>query len=910
MTTYISSFSAPGRPDRGLLGGKGADLASMVQMGLPVPPGFTLTSATCRHVLGDGSQPPGVTRQVEHHLAAIEEETGQRFGDAGNPLLLAVRAGAAVPMPGMMETVLDVGLTDATVAGLARRSGDEWFAWDCYRRLVQLFGQIVLGVPAERFETVLAEVRDQYRIDPGDELGPLALRDAVERSHAVCRELTGRTLPQDPREQLDQTIRGLFDSWLGVPATSYRRRFGISDELGVAVSVQAMVYGNRGPRSGSGVAFTRDPRTGDPVPWGEYRPAAQGADVVGDSGAPAPLDHLLELDQPSYRRLRSVMGTLERNHRDMCEIEFTVEDGRLWVLQARVGKRSPAAAFRIAADLVEEGWITDDDALLRVTGEQLTQLLSPRIDDDSAASEVAAGHATSPGVATGRVALDARTAAALAARGEDIVLIRPETHADDLPGLLAASAIVTARGGPASHAAVVARGVGLPAVCGVADLEVDPGLRQVRVGGREVLAEGDVVTVDGTSGRVHRGRHRMVPSEVARWLDARGEQPADPLVASVARILAHADRVRRLHVRANADTATDVRRAVRYGAEGVGLCRTESLLLGERKVDVEALLLGDPGDRQRALRRLTAVHHEAFTLVMDAADGRPVTIRLLDAPLHDFLPDAIALTAQLERAADADRAASLRSRLAGVVRFHEENPMAGLRGVRLAIIRPEVVAAQVAAALDAAADLRDRGRPFHLELLAPMVSDFAELEVVAKAVAAAAEEVAGRRGRVPYRFGSTVETPRAALTADRIAEVADFLVIDTDQLTQLVWGLSRVDGEQTVLPQYLAEGVVGSSPFLTLDRDGVGALVATAVQRSRAVRPSIPVGVCGEAASDAASVGFFEDLGVDHLSCAPLRVPVARIEAGRAVLAAAARVPGPGSSEPAGDHADLLVGAR
>ena len=907
MTTYISSFSAPGDPDRDLLGGKGADLARMVQMGLPVPPGFTITTAACRHVLTEGTRPPGLARQLERHLAAMEEETGRRFGDPDAPLLLSVRSGAAVSMPGMMDTVLDVGLTDVTVAGLARTSGDERFAWDCYRRLVQMFGETVLGVPAERFAAALALVKEEAGVTLDIELDAVALRRVVELYDAVCREVAGRSLPQDPAEQLDEAIHAVFGSWQGERAQAYRRRFGIADDLGTAVNVQAMVYGNRGARSGSGVAFTRDPETGEPTPYGEYLPTAQGEDVVAGVRTAVPLSRLHELDPASYQRLHAVMGTLERNYRDMCDIEFTVEDGRLWILQTRVGKRSPAAAFRIAADLAEEGWITDDEALVRVSGEQLTQLLSPRLDEHSAGSEVATGLAASPGAATGRLALDSATAAKLAERGEDVVLLRPETRAEDLPGMLAARAIVTARGGRTSHAAVVARGMGLPAVCGVGDLEVDLATRQVSLAGTRVLAEGDVVTVDGTSGRIYRGRHRTVPSEVAAWLDGDSAGTATPVVAAVARLLAHADRVRRLRVLANAETATDVRRALALGAEGVGLCRTEHMLLGERRAYVEGVLLGDAAERDRSLELIEALHREGFALVLDAADGRPVTVRLLDAPLHEFLPDVTELAVEVERTTDAERAAELRARLAAVERFHEANPMTGLRGVRLAIVRPEIVVAQATAALEAAADLRERGRPFDLELMVPLVSTVAELDAVARLVADAADEVAGRRGRVPYRFGTMVETPRAALTADRLAATADYLSFGTNDLTQLTWGLSRDDAERTFLPRYAEQGIVPESPFVTIDRDGVGVLVASAVTRARAVRAGIRVGVCGEHGADPASIGFFEEAGVDYVSCSPPRVPVARLEAGRAAVAAG----GPHESGGVSANAvDLLVGSR
>lgn len=907
MTTYISSFSAPGNPDRDLLGGKGADLARMVQMGLPVPPGFTITTAVCRHVLREGTRPPGLARQLEHHLAMLEGEAGRRFGDAEDPLLLSVRSGAPTSMPGMMDTVLDVGLTDVTVVGLARASGDERFAWDCYRRLVQMYGETVLGVPSERFTAVLCAVKEQEQVDADAAISVAGLRDLVERSNEVCREVAGRTLPQDPFDQLDQAIHAVFGSWQSERAQAYRRRFGIDDEVGTAVNVQVMVYGNRGQQSGSGVAFTRDPETGEPAPYGEYLPTAQGEDVVAGTRTAVPLARLHDADPASYRRLRSVMGTLERNYRDMCDIEFTVEDGRLWILQTRVGKRSPAAAFRIAADLAEEGWITDDDAVQRVTGEQLTQLLSPRLDEQSAGSEVAAGLAASPGAATGRLVLDPATAARLAERGEDVVLLRPETRAEDLPGMLVARAVVTARGGRTSHAAVVARGLGLPAVCGVAGLDVDLATRQVSLAGERILAEGDVVTVDGSTGRIFRGRHRTVPSEVAAWLDGDAAATTTPVVAAVARLLAHADRVRNLRVLANAETGADVRRALRLGAEGVGLCRTEHMLLGERRAHVEGVLLGSDAERAHALRMITELHREGFAVILDAAAGKPVTVRLLDAPLHEFLPDVTELAVQAARAEDPDQAAALHARLAAVEQFREANPMTGLRGVRLAIVRPEIVTAQVTAALDAAADLRDRGKPFALEIMVPLVSTAPELEAVGRHVAAAAEEVAGRRGRVPYRFGTMVETPRAAVTAGRLAATADFLSFGTNDLTQLTWGLSRDDAERTFLPRYAEEGLLASSPFVTLDREGVGALVAAAVRQARAVRGDLSIGVCGEHGGDPDSIGFFEEIRLDYVSCSPPRLPVARLEAGRAALA---RASADAAEVQRQDAAALLAGAR
>ncbi|WGX95094.1 pyruvate, phosphate dikinase [Nocardioides sp. L-11A] len=885
MNSYVYSFDAPGNPDRDLLGGKGAELARLVQLGLPVPPGFTVTTAACRQVLEQGCRPAGMAGDLAHHLALLEERTGLALGGVERPLLLAVRSGPASSMPGLMDTVLDIGLNDETVVALARVSGDERFAWDCYRRLVQMFGETVLGVPAASF----AELTETLLADRGatgiPALGAEGLRELVERGKTLCEVVAGRSLPQDPRKQLDLAIDAVFASWQGERARLYRRRFGIPEHLGTAVNVQAMVFGNRGATSGSGVAFTRDPVTGELGDYGEYLTDAQGEDVVSGARTAVPLARLRDIDLPSYRQLRSIMCALEHHYRDLCDIEFTIEDGRLWILQTRVGKRSPAAAFRIAADLVEEGMITEDEALVRVTGDQLTQLMFPQLDERSAGRAVAVGLAASPGAAVGRVVLDGATAVALATRGEDVVLVRPETRADDVPGMVAARAVITARGGRTSHAAIVARGMGLPAVCGVEGLGIDMDTRRVSLNGQRLFAEGDVITVDGGSGKVHHGHHRTVPSDVTRWLD--GEAVESPLVASVSRLLAHADRTRRVGVRANADSGRDIARALRYGAEGVGLVRTERMFLGDRRTYVERVLIDSDSEREAALRELTALQRESFAVLLAAADGRPVTIRLLDAPAHEFLPDLTDLAVRAESAAARGCPdESLQARLAAVRRHHEANPMTGLRGVRLAIVRPELVVAQATAAFEAAAELRERGRPFDLELMVPMVSSAAELSVVAASVARAAEDVAARRDRVPYRLGAMVETPRAAVTAARIAEVSDFLSLGTNDLTQLTWGLSRDDAERSILPRYLDEGLLRVSPFATIDQEGVGDLAACAVDGARSTRPSIPVGVCGEHAGDPASIGFLAGIGATYLSCSPFRVPVARLEAGRAAVLA------------------------
>lgn len=915
----VSPFTAPGDPDRELLGGKGAELAQMVQLGLPVPPGFTVTTRACRHVLEHGEVPPTLRREVDRALADIEVRLGRRFGDDDDPLLLAVRSGAAVSMPGMMDTVLDIGLTDRSVEGLARSTGDERFALDCYRRLIQMFGETVFGVAPARFAAVLDDVVARSGVDRDVDLDAAALRLVVQRNKDVCAEDAGRTLPQDPREQLELAIEAVFGSWRSERAALYRRRFGIDDRAGTAVNVQVMVYGNRSDRSGSGVAFTRDPATGDLGDYGEFLRSAQGEDVVSGVRTALPLDHLRELDPASYRRLRSIMGTLERHYRDLCDIEFTIEEGRLWILQTRIGQRSPAAAFQIAADLLDAGWITEDEALLRVTGEQLTQLLFPRFDDGSAGSQVAAGLGTSPGAAVGRVVLDSATAVALAERGEDVILVREETRPEDLPGMLAARGILTGRGGRTSHAAVVARGLGLPAVCGVEGLEVDAASRQVTIGGRRVLAEGDVISVDGGSGRVFRGRQRTVTADVVRRLE--GEAVQSPVADAVVRLLAHADRVRGLGVRANADTVDDVARALRFGADGVGLCRTEHMFLGERRTHVERVILGDDVERSHALVQIGRHQREELAGILDAADGRSVTVRLLDAPLHEFLPDltdlSVRVALELSRS-DGHRARveADRRRLGEVKRLHEENPMTGLRGVRLSILHPELVTVQSTAAFEALADHRERGGRSTLELMVPLVSTVEELETVARAVRSAAEQVGARRGPVQFRLGTMVETPRAALTADRLAGVADFLSFGTNDLTQLTWGLSRDDADRSFLPRYVEDGIIRSSPFDTIDQDGVGVLVRDAVHRARSVRADLPIGLCGEHGGEPASIRFLGDIGIDYVSCSSFRIPVARLEAGRTAVLRLQEQQRPGgqpepseSQEPSGPLARLATAA-
>ncbi|MDH6228140.1 pyruvate, phosphate dikinase [Streptomyces sp. MJP52] len=889
MVRYVYDFTEGGREMAGLLGGKGANLAEMTRLGLPVPPGFVITTEACRAFLATGSPPEGMAEEVARHLAAVEESAGRSLGGADDPLLLSVRSGARISMPGMMETVLNVGLHDGSVRGLARASGSDRFAWDSYRRLLQMFGTTVMGVPAARFEEVLDALKrrrgasDDLALD-ADDMSALtgAYKDLILRE-------TGEEFPQDPAEQLRRAVLAVFGSWNGGRARLYRRREHIPEDLGTAVTVQRMVFGNLGADSGSGVAFTRDPATGRPGVYGDYLPNAQGEDVVSGIRNTVPLAGLAELDPASYRRLLEIMRTLERHYRDLCDIEFTVERGRLWMLQTRVGKRTAEAAFAIADALAEEGLIDRREALSRVGGEGLARLMFPRFDASRADEPLARGVAASPGAAVGAAVFDSVEAARRAAAGERVVLVRQETNPDDLPGMVAAQAILTSRGGKTSHAAVVARGMGKVCVCGAEELVVDTAGRRFTAADGTVVEEGRVISVDGSSGAVHLGEVPLVPSEVMRHLET-GTDPAagGGLVAAVTRALEQADSVRRLEVRANADTPQDAERARRFGAQGIGLCRTEHMFLGDRRRLVEEMILArSPEERERALAALLPLQTADFTGILEAMDGLPVTIRLLDPPLHEFLPDRVELAVRVATAEARGERPGRRDLelLEAVDRMHEENPMMGLRGVRLGLAVPGLVGMQVRAVASAVVARRRAGGRPRAEIMVPLVGDVEELRLVKAEVARVLAEVGEESGApVDCPVGTMIELPRAALTAGPIAEEAAFFSFGTNDLTQTTWGFSRDDVEAEFFPAYIDRGVFAASPFETLDEDGVGRLVRIAVEEGRAVRPGLQVGVCGEHGGDPASVHFFHSAGLDYVSCSPFRVPVARLEAGRAAL--------------------------
>jgi pyruvate,orthophosphate dikinase len=885
MGRYVYAFTEGSKDDKDLLGGKGANLAEMTRLGLPVPPGFTITTEACRAYLESGALPPGLAEEIDEHLDDLERTMGRSLGDPSDPLLVSVRSGAKFSMPGMMETVLDIGLNDQSVLGLGRVSGDNRFALDSYRRLLQMFGATVLDVPAEAFAVELDKLKADRGVFADTDLDVDDLLHLVATYQEVIREHTGRGFPQDPREQVHAAVRAVFSSWLTERAVVYRRQEQIPDDLGTAVNIQAMVFGNRGPDSGSGVCFTRDPASGRPGVYGDYLSNAQGEDVVAGIRNTVHLSELEALDKTSYDGLLDVMRLLERHYRDLCDIEFTIEDGRLWILQTRIGKRTAEAAFRVARAMVAEGLIDADESVRRVTGAQLAQLLFPRFDPASPRELLTTGVGASPGATSGRIALTSVRAATWGALGDDVVLVRRETNPDDLPGMIAARGVLTARGGKTSHAAVVARGMGRTCVCGADQLEIAVDRGEVAVGG-VVLQEGDVVSIDGTTGEVFLGVVPVTDSPVLRHFEGDADE-VDDLVEAVAFAMRNADRVRRLDVRANADTPEDAARARRFGAGGVGLCRTEHMFLGPRRELVERLILAaDEDAREAALADLLPLQRQDFTEILEAMDGLPVTIRLIDPPLHEFLPDHTELAVQVALEDSLGRRSERHHALLdAVTRLHEQNPMLGLRGVRLGIVVPGLVTMQARAALEAAAERIEAGGDPRPEIMIPLVATARELALVRAQVEAVAEEVRTARGvDLPLRIGTMIEVPRAALTADRVAHHADFFSFGTNDLTQLTWGFSRDDVEAAFFPTYREAGILSVSPFESVDVDGVGALVTSAIRLGRQTRPDLHLGVCGEHGGDPRSIHFFDRAGLDYVSCSPYRIPVARLEAARARL--------------------------
>ena len=893
VAKFVYDFTEGNKDLKDLLGGKGANLAEMTNLGLPVPPGFTITTEACKTYLDSGEEPAALRDEVSAHLDALEAKMGKKLGQADDPLLVSVRSGAKFSMPGMMDTVLNIGLSDKSVQGLAKQAGDDRFAWDSYRRLIQMFGKTVLGVDGELFEDALEAAKAAKKVTVDTELEAADLKKLVTKFKKIVKTEAGRDFPQDPREQMDLAIKAVFDSWNGERAKLYRRQERIPHDLGTAVNVCSMVFGNLGPDSGTGVAFTRDPASGQQGVYGDYLQNAQGEDVVAGIRNTVPLAQLEQIDKKSYDQLMQIMETLENHYLDLCDIEFTIERGQLWMLQTRVGKRTAGAAFRIATQLVDQGLIDEAEALCRVNGAQLAQLMFPRFDEDARVEQVGRGIAASPGAAVGKAVFDSYTAVKWSRSGEKVILIRRETNPDDLDGMIAAEGILTSRGGKTSHAAVVARGMGKTCVCGAEELEVDTKRRRMTVPGGHVVEEGDVVSIDGSSGKVYLGEVPVVPSPVVEYFEGRmhpGADDADELVEAVHRMMAFADRKRRLRVRANADNAEDALRARRFGAQGIGLCRTEHMFLGARRELVERLILADSDtEREESLKALLPLQKRDFVELFEAMDGLPVTIRLLDPPLHEFLPDITELSVRVALAESRQEPHENELRLLQAVhRLHEQNPMLGLRGVRLGLVVPGLFTMQVRAIAEAAAERRAAKADPRAEIMIPLVGTVQELEIVreeADQVIAEVEQTTGTRLRLA--IGTMIELPRAALTAGQIAEAAEFFSFGTNDLTQTVWGFSRDDVEASFFTAYLEKGIFGVSPFETIDKDGVGSLVSAAAKAGRATRPDLKLGVCGEHGGDPESVHFFHEVGLDYVSCSPFRIPVARLEAGRAAVTSA-----------------------
>jgi pyruvate,orthophosphate dikinase len=795
-------------------------------------------------------------------------------------------------MPGMMETVLNIGLNDQSVRGLAARAGNERFAFDSYRRLIQMFGKTVLGISGERFEDALEAAKDAKGATNDLDLDAEDLRALVETFKQVVVDQAGRPFPQEPREQMDLAVRAVFESWNTDRAVIYRRQERIPADLGTAVNIVAMVFGNLDMESGTGVAFTRDPASGSQGIYGDYLQNAQGEDVVAGIRNTVPLADLEQIDKRSYGELLQIMQTLEEHYLDLCDIEFTIERGKLWMLQTRVGKRTAAAAFRIATQLVDQGLIDMDEAVNRVTGAQLAQLMFPRFDAQSAKSDVkriGTGMNASPGAAVGKVVFDSYTAVKWSRSGESVILVRRETNPDDLNGMIAAAGILTSRGGKTSHAAVVARGMGKTCVCGAESLDVNTKQRIMRAPHGIEVHEGDVISIDGTSGEVFLGEVPVVASPIVRYFEGELDpeaDDADDLVKAVDRIMKHADGRRRMSVRANADTAEDAARARRFGAQGIGLCRTEHMFLGERRQLVEQLILADTDEEQeRELAELLPLQREDFIGILEAMDGLPVTIRLLDPPLHEFLPDITELSVRVAvaEARGEKREGDLRM-LQAVHKLHEQNPMLGLRGVRLGVVIPGLFEMQSRAILEAAAERIKAGGVPRVEIMVPLVANVQEFETVKQDIIQVARDVRSETGvHLEFLVGTMIELPRAALTADQIAEAAEFFSFGTNDLTQTTWGFSRDDVEAAFFSAYLEKGIFGVSPFESLDVEGVGELVRIAAEKGRSHRPGLKLGICGEHGGDPDSVHFFERVGLDYVSCSPFRVPVARLEAGRSM---------------------------
>jgi pyruvate, orthophosphate dikinase len=888
MAKYVYDFSEGNKDMKDLLGGKGANLAEMTNMGLPVPHGFTITTEACLAYLAEGDHPDGLMPEVEEHLVHMESSMGKRLGDPRDPLLVSVRSGAKFSMPGMMDTVLNLGLNEKSLEGLAEQTGgDLRFARDAYRRFIQMFGKIVMNVPGDAFEHALDRAKEAKFAGAQDtDLDAEDLSGLIGTFLGIYRDHTGQDFPTEPRDQLRLSIEAVFKSWNGKRAIDYRRQNKISDDLGTAVNVVAMVFGNRGDDSGTGVAFTRDPATGENVPYGDYLSNAQGEDVVAGIRNTLPLAELEKLDPVSYGGLVQVMHTLETHYRDMCDIEFTIEKGRLWILQTRVGKRTAFAEWVMAYDMLEEGLIDEDTALLRVDANRLEELFKRTVSAGSTTA-IAKGLNASPGAATGKVVFSADEAEAWAKGGERVILVRRETTPDDYHGMIASQGILTSAGGTNSHAAVVARGEGIPAVCGADGIKLDLEAKAFSANGTRV-AEGDVITIDGFTGNVYVGELPLEDSvlEKARGGDAAARE--ERIWLAFQRLMAHADARRRLRVRANADTPDQSENARERGAEGIGLCRTEHMFLGpERVAAVQQMIFADtPEGEQAAYDVLLPLQRDDFVGIFHAMSGLPVTVRLLDPPLHEFLPNQVELAVEVALGRERGEDVSEQERvLRKVNELHEANPMLGLRGVRLGIVKPGLYAMQVRAIIEAAVAARKAGADPQVEIMIPLVATKPELEQMRAELEPVAREILEREDveLEHLEWGTMIELPRAAVTAGEIAEAADFFSFGTNDLTQTAFGFSRDDIGKFV-GMYEERKLVPANPFVTVDRPGVGRLMRIAVEEGKEANPRLHLGICGEHGGDPASVTFCHEVGLDYVSCSPFRVETARLAAGQAVV--------------------------
>jgi len=873
---YVYAFEEGGRDQKYLLGGKGANLAEMTNLGLPVPPGFTISTDACKAYMALGDElPAGLMAEVAVAREQLEKKMGKLLGDADDPLLVSVRSGAPFSMPGMMDTVLNLGLNDNSVKGLAKQTRNERFAYDSYRRFVQMFGKIVLDVSGELFEEALHDLVEHKGVSVDTELTAEDLAGLVETFKKIVKDEAGVEFPSDPQEQLQYAINAVFKSWNGRRAKDYRRMEKIPDDLGTAVNVQTMVFGNKGDDSGTGVAFTRNPSTGEHKPYGDFLKNAQGEDVVAGIRITEHLDAMVNEFPEPHKELLALMQLLENHFRDMCDIEFTIEQGKLFMLQTRVGKRTAAAALRMAVEMVEEGLIDRTEAVLRVQPAQLDQLLHPQFDPKAKFTVLAKGLNASPGAAVGKVYFTADDAEARHEAGEHVILVRPETSPDDLHGMIAAEGILTSRGGLVSHAAVVARGMGKPAICGAEAVKIDLAGRTFTAGGVTVN-EGDIISINGTSGEIVLGEVPVITPE-----------PSGPFGI----ILGWADTLRTLKVRTNADLPEDARKAREFGAEGIGLCRTEHMFLGDRLPIVQRMILADtPADEESALEELRAQQETDFEGILEAMDGLPVTVRLLDPPLHEFLPDHEELIIKQAKGEITDRELKL---LHASELWRESNPMLGTRGCRLGIIKPGLYRMQVRALMQAAVTRRAKGGNPIVEIMIPLIVSEPELKLLETWTREEAEKVLQESNvQIDYLVGTMIETPRAALVADGIADVAEFFSFGTNDLTQMTFGFSRDDIEGRFMSEYLEYKLLSANPFETLDVEGVGQLVRMGCEKGRATRPGIKLGICGEHGGDPASVAFCHEVGLDYVSCSPYRVPIARLAAAHAAVGTG----GPGAS--------------